>query len=484
MAGGAAALIAAGVISEEGGAGGSENGGSEGSGRPTFLPETRAGPLLGQLVDAGFTCASADVSAPASAPAIAVRALGECTYVRPDGKARYVVVIGGPERSRVVTISTSIAINEGDAGPLARSWLRAGSDFRFKGVDPEKTRRWALAAFRRSEWKLGRGEETVNGPVTLRLFIDQIGRPTLEIRARGAPSSPRPPAELSGLAARFSPVLRFPDGEAFRPISVEQFIAEASLSRFYVRSRFSGSASVEVVSEHADVNSLPEVNLSNCGRFPFCYFALDLRAGEARDGSAPYVTLQSKLGEAPATVYWNAVKDRSGDLAIQYWFLYFYNGHKINRHEGDWEQLTVRLDSNLVPIEAGYSSHHSGEKKEWVDLVESLDREGDRPVVYVALGSHANYFSPGRDLGIHCFLRLCKKGIDTIPSRLDELAPEDYRLVKLTSASFLAGNFGSGNFLWNGRFGWDLHKLVVPDPRLRGLFKDPLVFLEKARRAF
>lgn len=86
-----------------------------------------------------------------------------------------------------------------------------------------------------------------------------------------------------------------------------------------------------------------------------------------------------------------------GDVALQYWFLYFYNDW-ANRHEVDWEGITLILTrrdpagaltpENLEPVMAGYSSHESGRRRPWI----SVEKEGERPVVYVARGSHASYF--------------------------------------------------------------------------------------------
>jgi hypothetical protein len=464
VVGAVAALAFADVIDLTWWNGGSANGSGTKDERPESLPGTAAGPLLRQLVDAGFTCSDAPSG------------LGECVFVRPDKRGRYVVRLSGPDPSRVVGVSTSLAVDTGDPAELTIGWLRVATTFRYEGADPMRALRWARAAFRRGEGT------AVLGPVLLRLFTDEAGRPTLEIRARGAPREKLPELDLEALTARFAPVLRFPEDEAFRPISIEQFSAEASLSRFYVRGRFSPSAHIERERDRADAGPLPHKALRGCKGFSFCYYALDLRIAEPRAGTAPFASLQASVAEAPAIVYWNAVRDPSGDLALQYWFLYFYNGHRVNRHEGDWEQVTLHLDESLVPLELGYSSHHSGERKDWVDLVEGLNRVGDHAVVYVALGSHANYFAPGFGLGRECFLGVCKNGIDDISTRLDELPPEDYELVPLRGTPF-AGNFGSGNFFWEGRFGWELDDLVVADPRLRRGFKQPLVFFEKAREA-
>jgi hypothetical protein len=60
-------------------------------------------------------------------------------------------------------------------------------------------------------------------------------------------------------------------------------------------------------------------------------------------------------------------------------------------HEGDWELVTVILDRAGRPLTAGYSRHCSGARRAWSEV----PKKGQRPVVYVALGSHANYFRPG-----------------------------------------------------------------------------------------
>ncbi|MFQ5945490.1 MAG: hypothetical protein ACE5NC_04490 [Anaerolineae bacterium] len=93
-----------------------------------------------------------------------------------------------------------------------------------------------------------------------------------------------------------------------------------------------------------------------------------------------------------------------GDIAIQYWFLYLYNDF-INAHEGDWESVTLFLNSSGEPLVAAYASHDSGRRREWIDV----ERRGERwkesgegathPVIYVAAGSHASYFAfPGAEV--------------------------------------------------------------------------------------
>jgi hypothetical protein len=77
---------------------------------------------------------------------------------------------------------------------------------------------------------------------------------------------------------------------------------------------------------------------------------------------------------------------------IQYWLWYLYNPKLVvvtGDHEGDWEFVQVGY-AGEVPVCATASQHHSGGSRMWWDL--EL-REG-RPVIYPAIGSHANYFEP------------------------------------------------------------------------------------------
>lgn len=64
----------------------------------------------------------------------------------------------------------------------------------------------------------------------------------------------------------------------------------------------------------------------------------------------------------------------------------------VGVHEGDWETAQVHLDPNLNPLAATYSQHSGAESCGWENVQRTVS---DRPVVYVAEGSHANYFSSG-----------------------------------------------------------------------------------------
>jgi hypothetical protein len=106
-------------------------------------------------------------------------------------------------------------------------------------------------------------------------------------------------------------------------------------------------------------------------------------------------------------MYGHAVVDDDGDLWLQYWFFYFYNDYnlignflKAGLHEGDWEMIQIRLKGE-TPDLAIYAQHTEAESRAWsqVDIVPGTQR----PLVYVARGSHASYFEPGRHWTGHWF---------------------------------------------------------------------------------
>lgn len=91
-------------------------------------------------------------------------------------------------------------------------------------------------------------------------------------------------------------------------------------------------------------------------------------------------------------------------IVLQYWLFYYFNDWN-NKHEGDWEmiQLSFRANSAVAaetmdPDTVALTQHRSGEIARWNDA--KLQREGSHVVVFVAKGSHSNYFRPHSYLGL------------------------------------------------------------------------------------
>lgn len=135
---------------------------------------------------------------------------------------------------------------------------------------------------------------------------------------------------------------------------------------------------------------------------------------------------RSRLPELGYTVY-ARVTEELNHYIVQYWMFYAYNDGDVNQHEGDWELIEVVLDSSGKPMYAVYSQHQTRQRADW-GLVEKT--EDTHPVVYVARGSHANYFRPYQgSFGL---------ASDVVGSDGIRLYPADYELVAL-------GEIGSGN---------------------------------------
>jgi hypothetical protein len=110
-------------------------------------------------------------------------------------------------------------------------------------------------------------------------------------------------------------------------------------------------------------------------------------------------------GRAP-TMYARVVMQPAypDELALQYWFFYVFNDFN-DKHEGDWEMVQLDFAASTAaqalaskPALVGYSQHEGAESAHWGDS--KLEVVGaTHPVVYSALGSHANYYTSALHLG-------------------------------------------------------------------------------------
>jgi hypothetical protein len=203
------------------------------------------------------------------------------------------------------------------------------------------------------------------------------------------PAAAASAATAERLLHKYQPVTYFAQGEAFRPTTVETFVADSTLERFVPQ--LGGWAPVDPA---PTVDSLPT---SGAGwRLNERYCSPTAGSG----GAACYAAAWS-AHDAPSTVY-GRVARLDTRTVLQYWFFYYDDFYPYSplapdfiwqAHEGDWEVVNVVLSrQDDEPLYVGYSQHCSGQTRLW----SATPRwRGHHPVVYVALGSHANYFSPG-----------------------------------------------------------------------------------------
>jgi hypothetical protein len=216
------------------------------------------------------------------------------------------------------------------------------------------------------------------------------------IPALAQPTAPDP---ATTLAQRYAPVVRLVDhpdkcgrhGEQYQPTNVNAVLGNPEVA---LRGPWDSTNIVTVGPTAQDLSAgLPGYNLD----FP----------GEALSPGCTYADWAAQIAEtSPPTVYAHVATEPGfpDQLALQYWFFYVFNDFN-DLHEGDWEMIQLNFHAADVtqalttsPYETGYSQHEGGERAAWGDpKLQIVD--GTHPVVYPALGSHANYYSDALYLG-------------------------------------------------------------------------------------
>ena len=101
--------------------------------------------------------------------------------------------------------------------------------------------------------------------------------------------------------------------------------------------------------------------------------------------------LQSLPEEETRPVVYGRCAETAEGIVLQYWYFYVYNDSG-NKHEGDWEMASIVLDKGKEPQRVGFSGHSSGAQRAWTGLRDPKGEPvGDKPYLYVAMGSHAAY---------------------------------------------------------------------------------------------
>jgi hypothetical protein len=204
-------------------------------------------------------------------------------------------------------------------------------------------------------------------------------------------------ADERALAERYAPVVRLVEqeeecgpGEPYEPTDVDVLFDEPTVA---LRGPWSPTDLVRIAPADDDVADLYEYHLD----FP----------GDALDPGCDYERWARRLTDGRSSAVYAHVASEAGAvgrLALQYWLFYPYNDFN-NLHEGDWEMVQLVFEARDAqealgeePVSVGYSQHESAEEADWGD-----DRlefvEGRRPVVYPAVGSHANFFTEALHVG-------------------------------------------------------------------------------------
>jgi hypothetical protein len=203
------------------------------------------------------------------------------------------------------------------------------------------------------------------------------------------------------LANQFSPVLRFTSGEKFYPTSTDYIITSSTLKQ-----RATDGTSTTVTD-----NPTP----SNLGSYAGTDLFLDNKLETFENIAEDYAEKADTIG------YYAYVRivTSGSTKTIQYWLFYVFNNGPLNDHQGDLEVIQIFLDGSNNPQQALYSQHGAGENAAWGDV----EKQDTHPIVYVAQGSHANFFRPYQG----------KMGIesDIVSNDGKTITPTDLNLIML-----------------------------------------------------
>jgi hypothetical protein len=201
------------------------------------------------------------------------------------------------------------------------------------------------------------------------------------------------------LALRYNPILRITEqrqpcstsGNVYNPAPVEIILGQPDVQLRRLDSNRTVIKQGPTAEDIAGLGEDHDINWPGNPRRPGCVYERD------------YLALTA---DTKPTVYAHvATEDGVPGIAIQYWYNYYYNDF-ANKHEGDWEMVQVMFDdANTAeealqqgPTRTAYSGHAGGELSHWTD--KKLEKQGDRPILYVTTGSHAAHYSEGTFIGV------------------------------------------------------------------------------------
>ncbi|MDX6678039.1 MAG: hypothetical protein QOE31_2091 [Solirubrobacteraceae bacterium] len=248
---------------------------------------------------------------------------------------------------------------------------------------------------------------------------EQFDKLTLEPIRPGHPARATNRFSDAALARMYSPVLLFTAHQRWTPIKVDDYLRRTRMTDW--KRRTIATPPLERLPDSCPgIVSKPCYTL-RCVDEDACFAAV---SQQARDSGAVYVRVERRgrwapargAGRrrgrlspqarspnpfsAPATLGEDAQR-LIGDTSVlvQYWYFYPYDewlapvlgGQFKQRHEADWEAVTIGLGKTR-PLYVAYSSHCGGSWSAWDDI-RVADNEQPRlhPLVAVAQGSQANY---------------------------------------------------------------------------------------------
>ena len=211
------------------------------------------------------------------------------------------------------------------------------------------------------------------------------------VSANAGPAA-TPPAGV--LLSRFQPVTTLHPDELFSPVAVDSFLATSQLEQ-----RLRDGSWTPALGQLPGV--LPTADPSECtSTAGAACWRLNVPTCTAAAGIAALACYRDvDRSQRQSSVVYAAVLRTASRIILEYWYWYSYDfwsgtfpatDYVWQAHEGDWEVVVVELTAAGRPMSVGYSQHSCGKVRSWERAPKWPGT--NHPIVYVALGSHANYF--------------------------------------------------------------------------------------------
>lgn len=238
---------------------------------------------------------------------------------------------------------------------------------------------------------------------------------------------------------KFRPILYFHQDENFYPVAIPDYLIRCSM--------WNGEDKVLDVGQITS-NSLSQIDLSNSDNWSLRdYYPMD--------------------GTLTAPVYGRIMSETADQITLQYIFFYSFNSgyliccHVYGNHHADIEHVTITVNKTTNKIDKMFFGAHGYQDGRWIKG-DSLQYENERPIVYVARGSHACYPTSGTYYRIYFLANdHCGKG-----KRWDP------QLEKIANQAWLSyrGNWGFNHVTSMNRQSWWFQETEITTTALRRIF--------------
>jgi hypothetical protein len=288
-----------------------------------------------------------------------------------------------------------------------------------------------------------------------------------------APAAQQPAADDLALALRFRPRLLFDKKERWRPTDVDRFLAEPGHQ------------------------ACPPVGQGLCAPFtsvaqlmpPVTFLDMHGTRDDGSDAVPPDLATCAKTlpslrecdGNGRSVIYAHVVR-RGARIAIDYWWFLRYNAYSLDRHESDWEGVTVIVNRAGARVLEVHFAAHTDVWRYDRDVPQIVE---NRVKAYLSNGDHAAYPKP-------C-THLCRQSNPTLPEAHfggqvswigNSAAGCLRRCVRLLPAD--ANGAPASWDAWDGRWGVPTSPVFAPPrtPAFQRRFGDPFAAKHSGRHHF